>query len=315
MSAGTLVAPSELAGTARTDVPSSQAVTRRRQANRLSRKSRKPAHPAVGYIVHVLQAVALLAVWLLLYAFVFSAVSEQRTQAVKYHDLRAALAGETAPITEPIATGLPMGLLNVPVIGLRNAVVLEGTSSEVTRQGPGHLRSTVLPGQPGVSVLMGRSLLYGAPFGSLTSLKAGDLIAATTGQGVFNFTVVDVRRVGDPLPDPVKAGGSRLVLETSSGSGITPDSELFVDADLTGKVAAAGTTVPAGAEEAAMQGSTGQLSTLLLWIEGLLLVSLATVWLRHRWGRWQSWLIGLPAVLALVWGATSSVALLLPNLL
>jgi sortase A len=45
--------------------------------------------------------------------------------------------------------------------------VVEGTASSDLLDGPGHLRSTVLPGQVGTSVVMGRAKTYGAPFGAI----------------------------------------------------------------------------------------------------------------------------------------------------
>jgi sortase A len=274
-----------------------------------------PVNPTVVYLTWALRALAGLAVWLLLYAFVFSAVQEQRSQGVQYDALRTELSQETVPIAAPITIGAPIALLNAPVLGLKNLVISEGTAPAVTKMGPGHLRNTVLPGQPGVSVIFGRSLMFGAPFKNVGHLRAGDLISVTTGQGTFNFHVLDVRRVGDPLPPALASGASRLVLETSAGSSLAPTSTEFVDAALTGQPTAPGQTTAISPQESAMSGDTGYLSTLLLWMEGLLLSALAVVWAAHKWGRWQTWLVGTPIVLAFAWGATSSAALLLPNLL
>jgi len=44
-------------------------------------------------------------------------------------------------------------------------------------------------------------------------------------------------------------------------------------------------------------------------------VVIATVWARLRWGPWQTWVVAVPLVVALLWGATNSAFALLPNLL
>jgi hypothetical protein len=54
---------------------------------------------------------------------------------------------------------------------------------------------------------------------------------------------------------------------------------------------------------------------MIFWLQGLLLAALGTVWACRRWGAWQTWIVAVPAILALLWGATSSAALLLPNLM
>jgi sortase A len=38
------------------------------------------------------------------------------------------------------------------------------------------------------------------------------------------------------------------------------------------------------------------------------------VWAWLRWGRWQTWLVGLPLCLAVLWGISENALLLLPNL-
>ena len=273
---------------------------------------------ATSLPIWVLRGVAGLAAWLLFYAFALSAVQEHRAQAVLYSHFREQLALATAPISGPIGTGKPVALVNAPVIGLKNLIVSEGTDSGTLRSGPGHRRDTVLPGQAGISVVYGRSATFGAPFGQLRDMQAGDLIAVTTGEGEFNYKVEDVREAGDPLPPALATGGSRLVLETSTGSswrsGFAPGHVLYVDARLTGPAVPSGTTVALLAHERAMSSDSGGLTGLVLWLEGLLLVALGLVWARTRWGKWQAWIVGAPLLLFLVWGATSAGADLLPNL-
>ena len=277
----------------------------------------RPAPWAV-LVTWTLRAAAALTAWVLVYAFVLSGLQEHRAQATAYEHFRENLALATVPISGPIKTGEPVAMLSAPVIGMKNLVVVEGTSSDTLRDGPGHRRDTPLPGQPGYSVLYGRSVTYGAPFGEIHRFEPGDLIAVTTGEGQFNFKVDDVRKAGDPLPPALAAGGSRLVLETSNGSswrsGFGPGHALYVDATLTGAVAGGGQVAALRAHESAMDSDTGGLTALVLWLEAMVLAVLGVVWMAARWGRWQTWLVGGPMVLLVLWGATNAAAPLLPNL-
>jgi sortase A len=64
-----------------------------------------------------------------------------------------------------------------------------------------------------------------------------------------------------------------------------------------------------------MQSDTSELIFLVLWLQLLVIGVVGVAWASVRWGRWQSWLVGMPVILAALWGATSSVSLLLPNLM
>ena len=57
--------------------------------------------------------------------------------------------------------------------------------------GPGHLRTTPLPGAIGTSVVMGRSTTYGAPFRKITTLRPGDPITVLGAQGTVTYIVKD----------------------------------------------------------------------------------------------------------------------------
>jgi sortase A len=63
-----------------------------------------------------------------------------------------------------------------------------------------------------------------------------------------------------------------------------------------------------------MRGQTDALFPLVLWLQLLALGVVGIVLARLRWGAWQAWIVGLPVVIAALWGASSSAWLLLPNL-
>jgi sortase A len=265
--------------------------------------------------------ISFLCLWSLVYGLGISALQEHRSQTELYAAFRQQLAEETAPLGGIIAPGSPVGLIDAPAAGLNGTVVVEGTSSGDLRLGPGHLRGTPLPGQPGTSYLFGRSVTFGGPFRHASALAPADPITVTTGQGTFQFVVEDVRRAGDPLPPSLPENAGRLTLVTSEGSGWrngwAPSHLVYVDARLVGsaKPAPVGAPLAVPGPETAMQWDSRALVPLAFWLELLLAVVVAAVWGRARWGTWQVWLVGLPVLVAVLAGLTATAARLLPNLL
>jgi sortase A len=264
--------------------------------------------------------VTALAVWFILYALVFSGLQESHSQHVLYTQLRSGLASETIPFGGVIDQGSPIALISAPSIGLRS-VVVEGTSSKELTKGPGHLPSSPLPGQAGVSVIFGRSATFGSPFAKLAALRTGATVTVTTGQGTFGYQVKDVRRPGDPGPAQLAANASGLTLVTSSGSGWrsgwAPTQVVYVDASLvTGKVqpAPAGRPTVSPDADQVLAGDTNNLVPLVLWLQAMVLVAAGLVYAHTKLTGLQLWLIGTPLAVAVLWGTTSTTLLLLPNL-
>jgi sortase A len=281
-----------------------------------------PERPAwLAVTLRVVVTISLLAAWSVGYALGLSALQENRSQTELYASFRESLADPQSEPTGAISPGTPVVLLQAARAGIHDVVVVEGTAAGDLQAGPGHRRDTVLPGQPGVSVLMGRSATFGGPFGRITALRPGDLLLATTAQGSFTYRVDRIRHAGDPLPVPLTGSAGRLTLVTSvaSGwrSGWAPSGTVYVDATLQSTAVAIPPNRPASvpAPETAMAGDPGTLLPLVLWLQGLALVALAVVWAQVRWGRWQTWLVGGPLVLAALWGMSSTAIQLLPNLL
>jgi sortase A len=264
----------------------------------------------------------LLALWSLLFGTQLSGLQEHSSQSRLYDQLREELGGGDvpAPLGGAIDPGSPVALLTIPSIGLEQ-VVVEGTASQQTMLGPGHKRDTALPGQAGVSVLYGRAVSYGGPFGDLDHLTTGETLSVVTGQGTFTYKVDRVRRPGDPLPPPLTGTASRLTLVSVEGDGWrqgwAPQSAVYVDATLQGSPQPAPAGRPSGVtdSEGAMQGNNASLPVLVLWLQALVVVGGAVTWAAIRWGGWQAWLVGFGLVLALLWGATASAWPMLPNLL
>lgn len=268
-----------------------------------------------------LTALCLLALWVAFYALELSGFQEAHAQHNAYAAFREQLSRQTAPLGGVVNPGSPVALLDSSALGIRNLVVTEGTSSGDLERGPGHRRDTLLPGQVGVSVVYGRSRLFGGPFGHMARARVGDVITATTGQGRFTFRVEGVRHVGHRFPAALPNDGSRLTLVTSEGASARnlwqPDQPLYVDAALVGKAlpSPGGSASSVPKAEQSMQSDPGSLLQLVLWLPLLALVASAATWAATRWGAWQAWVTGFPLVLGVLWGASETAVQLLPNLL
>lgn len=292
----------------------------RRAAAPAAGRARRPSSPAVASARWALAGLSVLSLWVVFYALTIGGLREARSQAQGYARLRQRLAEATAPLGGAIAPGTPVAVLDAPRGGLHRLVVVEGTSPADLTRGPGHRADTPLPGQPGVAVVFGRAVTYGAPFHGVTRLRAGDRVTVTTGQGTFGYVVERVRHAGDPLPPPLAAGGGRLVLVTAEGGGrlgaLAPDGAVYVDARLDGPAQPAPPGRPAFVQGSAqaMRGEPGVVIDLVLWLQALLLVAVGGVWAAARWGGRQTWLVTAPVLVAVLCAATESALRLLPNL-
>jgi hypothetical protein len=63
-----------------------------------------------------------------------------------------------------------------------------------------------------------------------------------------------------------------------------------------------------------LAGDTNELVPVVLWLELLVLLSVGLGFAYTRWNVWQMWLVGAPALLAVLWVTTGTAMLLLPNL-
>lgn len=95
---------------------------------------------------------------------------------------------EMLPLVYPDA-GEAIARLIIPSIDL-DEIVVAGVEVEDLRKGPGHYRTTPLPGQPGNAAIAGHRTTYGAPFGRIAELNAGDAIILETLQGRFVYRVL-----------------------------------------------------------------------------------------------------------------------------
>jgi sortase A len=137
-----------------------------------------------------------------LYFLVYQLVGTNAVTSRGQSDLRSELQREwTVPsvapkerdpekaVPKPVARGKALAVLDIPKIQLDNKVIVEGVGRDELRKGPGHVPSTVLPGQDGTFGVSGHRTTYGAPFYRLNELTKGDSITVITKEAIYTYTV------------------------------------------------------------------------------------------------------------------------------
>jgi sortase A len=244
------------------------------------------------------------------YLLAISGLQEAGSQSRLYSTLAGELGQDIGPLG-PTTPGAPVAVLDIPSIGLRNVVVVEGTSPENLTLGPGHVRNTPLPGQLGLSVIFGRRATFGAPFGRLSRIRRGAEITTITQQGKSVYTVVAIGDSQRPVKDTTL---NRLALLTADSTAV-PSYYLEVDAHLVSTVHNGPVQMPAiGPSEQALAGDSGALVLTMTWGLALALVATAGAYAAARWSPWPVYLIVAPVALAVLWNLYENFAALLPNL-
>jgi LPXTG-site transpeptidase (sortase) family protein len=255
---------------------------------------------------------------------IISHVQYESAQFKASETLRFELANGTAPVGQVdsegqlIEQGSPVAMLMIEKIGVQE-VVLEGTSSAVTVDGPGHRRDTVLPGQAGISVIYGRQSSYTGVFSRLGDLEVGDKIQTITGQGESSYTVSNIRKAGDEATNQLGSSMGRLTLVSTAGIPFFATDVIRVEATLDGSPKQTpNRVIPNRAiadNENALASNLDALTPLIFMTQLLILVLFAISWLSRKWGKVQSWIAGAPAIIFLggIW--SSQIIQLLPNLI
>ncbi|MFL6023083.1 MAG: sortase, partial [Marmoricola sp.] len=240
-----------------------------------------------------------------------------------YNQLRLSLAEGSTPIGQLdsngklVKPGTPIALLKIPELGL-NEVVVEGTASRQTKLGVGHRADTPYPGQPGASVLMGRSAAYGGVFRNLGKLRPGQIFTVTTGQGVGRYKVIGVRNGDVRLPALTGTAG-RLTLVTAKGPAFLPHGVQYVDADLVSpsvgrpKIAFAAGVIPDA--QKVLGTDRSRLFSLSWLLELLVLMAAGATWAWKRWSHPAMWIVFVPVLAATGLACADRICDLLPNLM
>jgi sortase A len=281
-----------------------------------------PPRPGFAALLLTLVMVASVgALFFGVFAYGLSGLQEQRSQNQLYAEFRGLLdpSSPNAPwIGGKIPPSAPVALVNAPAAGLHRVMVVEGTTSGDTLAGPGHLPDTVLPGQAGDSVLLGRSETAGAPFAHISNLKNGDVVTVLTGEGTFRYRVRGHLVNGGKLPT-IRSTSGLLLLGTSAGANglpsLTPSHVDYVVAQLEGKAGVAPHGRQTRVATSNLPGHNEPVAWVfvLLWAAALFAATAACWWLWSYWGLLRTWLIGAPVLFAILWLLSNQAIRLLPN--
>jgi sortase A len=253
-----------------------------------------------------------------------SKVQANRAQDVLYGRIVDELGLATAPINGVIRAGTPIGVLEIPRLGLRQALI-QGSSAEQTAKGPGLKSDTAFPGQAGNSFVVGRRASFGAPFRDLGRLQVDDEIKVVTGQGTSTFKV-DLVRFSDSAKTELSNVASRLTLVTSDPA-FTPTRQVVATAVLVSHTSDLGeteltttpyptSTTPVGRlGEKPGEHTLDNAIVVLLWTQALLAIVYLVTRLGLRFGKRALWIGATPVLFAVVWNVFEGVAALLPNTL
>jgi sortase A len=249
-----------------------------------------------------------------LYSSLLGHLVYERNQRIMLDELnekiKVAAAIAAAPnardtnLTALPAIGTPVALLEIPKIGVREAVV-QGTGAAEVRNAVGHYRPSPMPGQVGNVVLAGHRNLYGAPFAGIPGLSRGDQIMTTTQEGRFTYTVETILRAGTGEQDFLSQATivNRLTLLTTNDGG--HGGRLAVIARLDGQAAGLKTKDPnqVKVDELGLGRDTAAWWPTIGWGLLFLVVVIGTFTLYRRWRRTSTYLITTPALLAvgLLW--------------
>jgi LPXTG-site transpeptidase (sortase) family protein len=224
--------------------------------------------------------------------------------------LASDLVNGVAPVSNPIALGVPIGLIEVPNRDVR-AVVVEGSKAEQLAQASGHLIGSALPGQPGVSAILGRSQTYGAEFRNLDQLIVGDEVVVTTGQGVHIYEVIDITVRSARDAAAFQGEGHMLILATVVDS----SDRLVVRATLTSPVFPAGqaTDHQTTLDELGLVGDSSSWSDLALWMLIAALLAAGFPIIVNQVGRRVGWLVVAPIAMWVALEVWTAISMMSPS--
>ena len=253
------------------------------------------AEPETKPVVRLARRLAMVLFVLSIGSFVFGSVFapliHDRQSEMLEDRLASDLINGLAPVSYPIAVGAPVGLIDIPERDIRT-VVIEGTRARELSKAAGHLVGSALPGQPGVSAVLGRSRDHGAEFANLDQVKVGDEITATTGQGVHTYEVIDIAVRASRDMAAFQGEGHMLILATV----VDGNDRLVVRASLTSPVFPGGEPAEhsTSVDELGLTGDSSSWSTAALWLSLATIVALAYPVIVRQVGRRVAWMIVVP---------------------
>jgi sortase A len=92
--------------------------------------------------------------------------------------------------------GQAIGRIRIPELGV-SMLMVDGTTSATLKTGPGLHRSTLMPGEGGLSYVAGHRTTYGAPFADIDSLRPGDEVVVEMPYAKLVYVVTGHQIVDD----------------------------------------------------------------------------------------------------------------------
>lgn len=161
------------------------------------------------------------------------AVPTTTTTTTTIPEAGGAIAVEDAELADRLFRegGQAVARIEIPSIEVEK-VVVAGVQVEDLRNGPGHYRATVFPGQEGNSGIAGHRTTYGAPFNRIDEMLPGEEFTVETVQGVHTYRVMSA---ADAFGDEARGSlGPDFVLPENAdsvGHIIVPPSATWVLGD------------------------------------------------------------------------------------
>jgi sortase A len=146
------------------------------------------------------------------------------------------------PVPATPALGHALAVIQIPRIDLRK-VVVQGADPAELALGPGHIPSTVMPGQPGTFAVSGHRTTHGRPFYRLNELVKGDTITIVTRYAIYTYKVSRLQVVSPnavEVLDNVRGTGGKLkaqIVLTTCNPRFSAAQRLIVFGDLSSSMA------------------------------------------------------------------------------
>lgn len=221
--------------------------------------------------------------------------SPPTTTVVTRPDTASSTTTTTQPAPLPPPVGGAVAQIRIPSIGVDD-IVVNGTSRDDLRKGPGHYPDTPLPGETGNAAIAGHRTTYGAPFGRLDELSIGDLILFRTLTGTYTYEVYETPFAVQPNDVTVLKNNPlrpAILTLTTCTPKYSAAQRLIVHAALKEKPLPA--PVIKHKPRLTVVGLSGEQSSKTpTVIAGFIAALVGLLWwlLFHRHPRWTTWLIG-----------------------
>lgn len=256
---------------------------------------------------------AMLLVGFIIFQFIFSWILQIRSQQMGAYQLAnrfniaAGAIGHTdlSPLpNEPPYIGEAIAMIKIPKFGIEQ-IIFEGSDSNTTKKGIGHVPGTAGISETGTSILVGRMSTWGSPFYKLNKLKTGDKFFITNISGTKEYTITKTNLSKDDLLDFNK---NRLLLVTSSS--ILALSDYIVEAKMRGAPFISTPQNRLRAEGFRM----GSFSSINIFLYILLIILYAQVHFRilEAFDKFIAWTISFPIFMFLVMLLYNELTILLP---